>query len=556
MPRTAKTRLLSTASLSLLILSIAAFMTRALPLSMSRLPFNNDSMTELGITSEILSSGHLQFAPGTFWYGTHSINTPILNVVLAFFSSLLGVEPEACAQLLASMIAIVTIGGVFLLGRAVSGELRGGVVAGLAAVLFGTFAFTTGSVWKEMLGLSLMVLSFYAFVRRDLMPFRVLTFGLLIVIPFVHHLVAAVVFLAFANLLVWLWFHAIVNHQPKRRQLLDTFMIAIPAGVAAFYYSAVSLDRFVEVSSPLKLLLLISGFCVVSLIGILALSVTSHAKWSFAPLVGLGLTTVVLMDYFGFIFPYQPSASDLYVLLGLTTAFVVAVAWYGAELILETRARYRALQVALLISPMTIIGFGMLEGLSNSSQQVLYRSFDFLDLFLFIGLAVGLVGFRKRHIKHYGKLGAAIITSLLITFPFAYASSSLLGVRHDTQLYEVDGLMWLGEHANPESVVTDERLGYVARSTIGVPKDASLPFWLSNDEPFPPYMWYYVMEYSWTTEGVNNFPEGKFVLPEHTYDKVSAAANLFFVCGPVDDPMLILLPSEIGTHSIYDLSGY
>jgi len=536
---------------SLLILLFAAFMTRLLPLAISQYPFNNDSITESLMSAGILDGGHLVSSSDPRWMWTHANFTPVFNIVLAFFAGLLGTTPFACAQVFGAAMAVTTIGGVYLLGRLVSGSERGAVAAAFMAVMFGTFVFTTGSIWKEMMGLSLLAVALFAYLRRDSIEFRALLFLLLLTIPFVHHLVAAVTFLAFANLLVWSVFFAFSRGTLTRTNLFDLATISIPGAIAVIYYSIAGFDSMIQTSSAVNILSIVAGFIGMNVICIVILSIRRHVKWSFAPLVGVGVGTLILLDYSGYVFHYSTSATRAYVLLGLSTAFIVGLAWFGSEVILETRPRYRAFQLALLLSPLTILGLGAIQGSTLTGQKIFYRSFDFLDFFIFLGAAAALVEMHSRRKNLYRIVGAFMIISIAISFPFSYASQSLLGVRHDTQGYELDALDWMGNQPEAKSIVSDERISYLARSVLGVFKSSSLPQFLATNTPFPSYLWFYIVEDSWTTIGVNNYPYGELVVNSSYYEKMTEAADVFYLGGPANDNLVIFLASPLGSNSIY-----
>ncbi len=536
---------------SLLILLFAAFMTRLLPLAISQYPINNDSITESLISTEILNSGHLVSHSDPHWMWTHTGLTPVLNILLAFFAGLLGTTPLACAQVFGAATAVTTIGGVYLLGRLVSGSERGAITAAFMALMFGTFVFTTGSIWKEMIGLSLLIVALFAYLRRDSMEFRALMFLLLLIIPFVHHLVAAVTFLAFANLLVWSLFFAFSRGTFTKTNLFDLATISIPGVVAAICYSIVGFDSTIQTSSATSLLTIVVGFIGMTVMSIVILSIRRHAKWSFAPLVGLGVGALILLDYSGYVFHYSTSATRAYVLLGLSTAFIVALAWYGSEVILERRPRFRAFQLALLLSPLTILGFGAIQGTTLNGLKIIYRSFDFLDLFIFLGAAAAVVEIHSRRKNLYQIVGAFMIISLVVSFPFSYASQSLLGVRHDTQGYELDALEWMGDQPKAKSIISDERICYLARSVIGVSKGSSLPQYIATNTSVPYYLWFYIMEDSWTTIGVNNYPHGELVVNLSYYERMTEAADVFYLGGPASDNLVVFMTSPIGSNTIY-----
>ncbi len=531
----------------LAILVVAAFLTRLLPLHFSQYPFNNDSLTEIRTAAEIIESGRLGPSAEANLSITHDVATPAFAVIIAFFASLLGVSPAECGQVLCALIATSTVGLAYLLGRMFSGHSRGGVATAFAALLFGSFVFTTGSVWKMMLGINLFLLVVLAYTGRASPRFRALMFIVLLLMPLVHHLATAISLLLFAYLLVWSWFYAVVKMSLTRRHMLDLFSIAVPGALAMYYYSYVELDRLVQFSSPARILVLLLGFAAMSVITVFMLSRKKHIRFTLSPLVGIGLAALLLLDFYGYLFPYETSASDFYIVLVLATGFVVALGWFGAEISVEKRPQVRAVHVALFVAPITIIGFAFSHGLSLLSHQILYRSFDFLDVFLFLGIGIALVEVYNRRKKLYPFLGAVVIAALVLSFPFGYWSGELLGVRHDTQAYEVDAFTWIDGRDRVVVLITDERMSYIAKNMVGLKADPSLPYFLGN---YPEYRWYYVLEDSWTTAGVNYYPYGKFVYPQEDFDVNLAITNVFYIGGPADDRIIMFSSSLIGGNTI------
>lgn len=546
-----------TGAKALVVILIAAFTTRLLPLSISQYPFNNDSLGICVLASSILDSRYLDASTGAPWYSTHGGATPAMNVVLAFISSVLGTTPLQCAQVLVSVLSVLTVGCVFLLGRQVSGGLRGGIASSFAAIMMGTFAFVTGSAWKEMMGIALLVLLLVAYLHRDHMKFRLLMFALLMLMPLVHHLVALVALLLVAYLLCWSWVFAFANGLPKRRHLEDLAVTGTSVVWAVAYYSAISFNRISLVSSPSRLAIFGVSFILVSMVAIMVLTMRTHSKRTYAPFVGGGLIAIVSLDYFGFFFPYTPSATYAYFFLVASSGFLLALAWYGTEVIMERKPLFRAVQIALIVSPISILGYGLVSGFSPVSFQIVYRTFDFVDIFMFLGIGTAFVWLYEHRRKSYTAIGFLTIAFLLVSFPFAYASESLLGVRHDTQAYEVDSIRWLSEHVDSPFLVSDERIGHIAESTVGIEKHAALPDVLKRNTTVTdlPVIAICLMEDSWTTEGVNDFPHGKVVLAASNYTWVLETANVFYIGGPVTDRAVIFTISGVGLSAIYMLGA-
>ncbi len=523
----------------LLIIVILAITTRSLPLSFSQYPYNNDSLIETGMAAEILETGHLRFSHDSPWFGTHSTATPALNILLSFASSAIGVSPLGFAQFLTAALAVVTLCIIFLLAWTIIGDPKGALVAVLAAAFFGTFLFTTGSSWKAALGIAMLSFLFFSYIKRADPRYRILVIVILMIMPTVHHQVAAVAYLAVAYLCVWSWVFAAANSSMSRRNYLDTLTVVPPIVIALAYYMVTLGDRFEIISSPVSIALFGSSFIFLALISSFVLLLRSHVKWSFAPAVAVGIVIGLLLSTS--IFSYTSSASEVYVVLIIATGVVVGFAWHGAETIIERRPLYRAVLLAMLMAPLTVILFGMGLGSGALSNQIFYRSFDYADFFIFVGLGASASVFSSRKTIIESSVVPAIVVALLVTLPFGYYTADLLGVRHDTAAYEVDAVRWLGAHADSPVVVSDERIGRIAYSTIWVEKHAYLPHDLVTGEPLQRSM-FYILEGSWTTVGVNDYPYGRAVIPQSVIDSVFASSNLLYIGGPRSDMLSMYLP--------------
>ncbi len=531
---------------ALFILLVAGFLTRLLPLSISQFPFNNDGLTECRLASSILDTGHLRVFSDAVDGTTHSLATPAMDILLAYASSVLGLSPFDCSQVLIATVSLVTIGGIYMIAREFSGGIVGGVTAGLMAVMMGTFVFTTGSVWKGSLGIAFLVMILVSLVRRDELRFRVVCFALLMIVPLVHHLVATVALLAAAFPLVWSWFLAVTTRSVRKRNVADLVMIAVPTTWTVFYYSTVSFDRFLALSSISNVVLLIGGFLALCGVAIVILSMKTHSKMTYAPLLGIGMVVLLILDYSGYLYSYAPSAPEYYLFLVVAFGFMISVAWYGSEIILERRPRYNAVHLGLLLAPLAVMGYGFFGGFSSSSHQIIYRSFDFADIFIFIGGGSAVFWLFSNRRKAYPIVAGLIIVSLAVSFPFAYDTQTLLGVRHDTQAYEVDGIKWIAGAQSHPHMVSDERLSYIGQAMADIPKDNSLPTHFATNYTLPPF-WIGVLEYNWLSTGVNNYPDGLVVVSQSDYVRVMEYSNVLYIGGPLADRLFIYSTSYVGT---------
>lgn len=529
---------------ALFLMCLAGFLTRLLPLSISQYPYNNDSLVECGMTVEIAESGHLRFSPNSPWAGTHSAATPLMNVVFAFTTESLGTDIWHISQLLIAVFFLLTVSSLFLLAREMIGSSAGAIGACLSALAFGTFVFTTGSVWKESMGIALLPFLLYCYIMRRRPSYRILFLVTMATLPAVHHLVALIAYLMLSFLLMWSWTFAVMNSSLSRRIYLDTAMI-LPLTVAALVYYLVTVaDRGEIFASPLEPMLFLTSFLCVSLLAFMVLLMRYNAKRTFAPIVGGALLTVLLLDYSGYIYPYVPSASQTYIVLIASSSVVIGVAWYGAEQFLMIRPVYKAVLVGMLISPLIMMLFGLGLGINSISLQIFYRVFDFADFFLFLGIGYSIHSFRIKSESRAFLITLVVIASLIATFPFGYYTSGTLGVRHDTAAYEVDAIEWFGWHMDSPRIVSDERLGRIAFSILWVEKRPGLPGMLQNGDPLSGGD-VYLMEDSWTTVGVNNYPYGRVVVARSLYESILHEYNVVYIGGPISDRIFGFAPPMI-----------
>jgi len=530
------------------VIVIAAFMTRLWPLAFSSYPFNNDGLTECTLAAQILASGHLIILPDGHIGTTHSTAIPAMNIVIAYASSALGVDPYRFGQILAAVVSLLTISGIYVLGRRFSGDVRGGIASALMGVMMGTFVFTTGSVWKEAFGLGLIALLLVAFIWRNEPRFRILCTITLAMLPLVHHLVAVVALLMVAYPVVWGWFHALSKHSVRQRHWEDLAMVVLPAIWLYVYYSTVSLDSFEIVLSKMGPLLIVVAFAVLSFIQIAVFSLKSHSKLTFAAIPGMIVIVLSVLDYFGYFYPYTPTAPLVSLMLIFAFGVFVSVAWYGTEFAMEFRHRYRAVHFGLLLAPATIIGFSVLEGFTSSSQKALYRSFDFVDIFIFMGVGLAISSAFSLRKRAYPVLAAVMIIFLAMSFPFGYYSDQTLGVRHDTQSYEVDAIKWLAHSQSNPQMMSDERIAYMGLAIADIPLDNGIVPSIVGNITLPPH-WFVAFDDSYFTSGVNDYPRGFAIIPFSNSTKVISASDVMYIGGPDSDHITIMATSNIG-HEI------
>ena len=530
----------------LFVLCLLVFCTRLLPLAISQYPFNNDGITESRIASDIVSSGHLTFPDEAFYLGTqHSVVTPAYNVLLAFVAVTVGSTPFEVAQITVTFTSLITVVGVYLLTLYLTRDPKAALCAALVLSLFGTFVFLTGSTWKESLGIALMVLLVIAYVRRESRVMLALELMILFILPFVHHLVCFLSFLLVAYLTVWSVLFGLRARTLCRRHYVDMAVVAVPLATTLASYYWLDMDRLSYFSSVKGLVAMSASFVFLSVAVYLLLNRKKHIRFTMSPLPSVVMFSIFLWDYFNPIFPYSSGYPSSILLLGVVTGTLLSVAWYGFERTVGSRSIYRSVPIGLLVPVLTLFIYALISGPTLFSHQILYRSYDFADLSIALGIGVAVAHLGTKARRQFA-LVVLVMVVLLLSFPFGYMSDSLIGVRHDTQAYEVDALTWAdGAVGNDMFIQTDERLAYNARALFDFAKSPGLPVVLNSYE-IPNRAIYCMLELSWITHGVNSYPNGYIVLDEDHLLLVLQMSNILYAGGPESDELLIFRTSSIG----------
>jgi hypothetical protein len=322
-------------------------------------------------------------------------------------------------------------------------------------------------------------------------------------------------------------------------------MVVLPAIWLYLYYKTVSLDSFETALSKMGLLFVIGAFVVLSFVQIAVLSIKNHRKRTFAAIPGIIVIVLSVLDYFGYVFPYTPTAPHVYLVLIFAFGVFVSIAWYGTEFTMESGHRYRAVQLGLLLAPATVVAFGALEGFTIISHKSIYRSFDLVDIFIFLGVGVAISSAFSLRKRIYPILAAAMIVFLVLSFPFGYYSDQTLGVRHDTQSYEVDAVMWLSHSQSRPQLISDERIAYMGLAMAGIPKDPGLVGVISGDV-LTSHHWFIAFDDSYLTSGVSDYPRGLVIIPLSNSTRMIDASDVMYIGGPQSDRVIILASSIIG----------
>lgn len=534
----------------LAIIALLAFSTRLLPIAISSYPFNNDSLAECAIASDIINAGHIEYDQSRFYYGTHTSLTVVYQVLLAFVASAVGANPVSIAQV---TTAILTVGSVctgYLISIEISRQRKRALAGAMFLSLFGTLVFFTGSAWKMSLGFALLALVAYAYMkRRDFSMFSLEIIALGIIV-FTHHVAALIALLFLSFLTAWSVSVAIWRKTFAQNHLLDIAILCPLAALAFSYYWFNSLDRLLIVTDIFGAFAFVMAVVLVGVAMVLALSRRKHSPRSFAPIPATLVFGAFAIDYFFPLFPYSRISPPYVLVLGIAFGVCVYLAWIGFEDIVESKSRFRAIPLGLVLPSLTLVLFGVFLGMSSSSHQIIYRTFDFAGLGIAVGISTGLWRFRKRSTAEM-ILVSCFLVALIVSFPFAYATGTLVGVRHDTQQYEVDTMEWLRENLPVDySVRSDERLSYIAEAISDFEKKPYLPLMLTKETVPVTENTFLILEEEWINVGVSDYPRGYFIYEEAHIGQILDYSNVVYIGGPSSNSAIAFAISDLGYEAV------
>ncbi|MBU0685133.1 MAG: hypothetical protein KJ653_04710, partial [Candidatus Thermoplasmatota archaeon] len=518
---------------------LTALLARSLSLQWSPLPYNIDGLSELRIIREILSTHHLDFSSVPSSDETYVPDMPMLALLLAFFSSALGVDPASNSQLMTALLGSISVSILYLVFRQHWKTHRGAIASALVLALTGSFVFSSGCTWKESLGFVLVAFALYAYPLRQELPYRLLLTLSLLLSPFTHHHITIVLF-------VMVTFAVIIDianrqkdqHRLTRQELIDGVTVVSVWAVAVLYYWHVHLP-YIDYLSPTTDLYLYLAVASLMLLTVVRMSLMDRPLTRLPLGLAVPLTGAVLMvlNYYHPVFPGLPGPASLIAVPFLAYLILVVPAWEGARIALPPRGPTKNLLLAMILGPLSLIIFALLRSNDAMSQLIVYRTFDFVIPAFALLIGVGFAYIVKGRARAIGMAaGASLVIICASTLPIAYSSQELFGVENQTYWFEYDAVQWFSEHG-VESYASDQRLSETGARLFDLNGYRGLPYDLRegidlNSSSF------YVLETDWNSTGAQEFPFGVVVIDS---DRIIAAlndSNVFYVGGPAGNHII------------------
>lgn len=550
----------------MLILFMAALSVRLIPTTGSDLPYNIDGFPLARISEMIISTGGVP--DHTLQAGLISYNAklPVFSLLLSVFSLTLGIEP---LDLLPYFCAIVGSLSVIIVYAFVNSLTKNQVAAISAAVFLaftGFFVYVTTAAMKQLVGIVMLCFLLWVYSRRDEWQFRAISIGLLIVLPWTHHLTSLVAFIIVSIISVVSIFQ---DDSYERSWSKNSVMeLALGPGIgllALAYYRAVNMEFFSDVSNLNDAVLLLS-VCIISLAIVFMLTrpVTTRPWFIFRIKESRGLPlyavfdekTLVLIGALGLL--YLNSKTSIFTAAPMTTprllnmivpyALLGILAVAGLNIIRYSRFPNKTIILATTITPLALMMFSALRGLDIFNFTLTYRAFNFIDIALaiLVGVAVAYliklsIEFSRRHaaLKAIPPPIFAIFCALCIaSLPLAYSNLETFGIQEVTEEHEFEAMEWVAS-AGISNITTDQRYTDIIEPYFNVSGNME-EFWRLSKGSVKKGQ-NIMLSDNWTVMGAQMSILDRIVFSESMMEGLKNSGNVIYSGGPASSRITVII---------------
>lgn len=525
--------------LAILFICLSATMVRLLPLAESGNPYHLDGIVEARYSDRIAETGSLDPDPDTHYSSTHTIHTPSYNALTAMVSLLTGETSYDFLQLMLIPITLLIILGTFLLASRLSDSARVGSIAMTALAFYGPFVLVTQGTLKEVIGLSLLPLLLLSFYLRTDIRMRVLSSSLLLVMPFIHHLVALIAVIAIGLVSTAEFLQARKKGAIRPFNVLDLLITVVAADELALYYILVRFDRleYLTPENGLYLFLVIT-FLLFLLLFYLG-SRCASMRWVRATWVAVSCV-MIAVAVVGIVSPIYTDEQPNYILLSapfLATLVISSIGLLGIIIWASGRSAAKTLYMAMTLAPLSLILYAFLRAVDLLSLNVLARGVVFVDFSLMIGLATFIaLELKNRKARESIAICSVLLIILVASLPMAMNSERYNAVRNDVNSYEIDGIGWA--IGNFFDIQTDRHYSAVARNLYDADEDSSLVRRLEGSLPIESGTTMVVSE-RWVDIGTNDLPFGWIEIDNISLEMTIADSDLIYIGGPAEAKILV-----------------
>lgn len=547
--------------LPLLALFVIGLSVRVIPLTFSDLPYNIDGFPLVRLTQDIIDDGHwtMSYPEGTSNTLIYNSKMPIFSLIMAEFSLMLGIPPMEVIPFTLAIIASTAIITIYMLAYLITRNRVVAFFAGLALALNGLYVYLGCAIMKETIGLVLLPLILYLYAHREDPRKRALAALLLLMLPLIHHLTTWIVFTMITLLAVT------SNYEKWHRGTfgLGELVLDLVLGPMLFvftviYYNQVDMVFFKRISNNNDIMLFLSVLLIGILFGLSyskprkkRIKTPIFSKLILIPILGI---LALVINHYKRLFTGAMRTNTIFLIYFIPYIVFAMIGFVGVNVIGTRKNRYRPLIASIFLGILTVMTFAVLKGLDAFTYNLVYRTYDFMDVGLAICIGVGagyLINSFARN-RYLGKInffstwqfksvmGVVFIVLCLLTLPLAYNNEKFHNVQDVTHEYEFEAMIWLDENVEKETTHTNQRLADIINPYFDKECDSLLPWKLRDREGIDSGSVLFI-EDKWTSKGAQMYPMEPTILSNKTFQDTLNSNNLIYSGGPEENKVYIII---------------
>jgi len=527
-------------ALAIVVVILGGVAIRAHTLADSQYPYILDGLLEARYAEHIAGTGYLTPEHGASYEGSHTTSTPAYDVFVAQSALFTGEDPLFLIGGMAAPLSMLTLLGVYVLARRLTDNLRVATVALMGTAAYGPFVIVTQASWKECFGMSLLPFLMISFLMRKDPRMRVISTLLLLMMPFVHHLIALIAILtiaifSFARLLL-----AKRAGGVGSTEIMDVFVSVVSLNFMALYYGYMQFDRL-EYLTPDNGLYLFIGLAIMITIGVYYIAergISALGRSAMLVTITAGLLFLLGMNFLSPIGTVGENALWAVSIPMIAGIILTVVGICGISILASTIGESKAFYFSLISAPFAIIIYGLLRAEDLLSLDIITRTIDLLDIGVMIGLGTFVAyALKKRGGAHSLLLTSAICVLILLTLPFAIDSERYAGTRNNIYAYEVDAINWTIGNSMGEEIDSDSHFSQVGNFFDGDIDQTLVKRFIGSLSFHSGVMM--VGSERWTSIGVKDMPYGWIKVDPQSFESELERSNVLYIGGPSGSQIVV-----------------
>jgi len=500
---------------------------RFLPLLHSSLPFNIDGFPQVKLAENIIHSHEIEIGYGSnlIYYNS---KFPVLPSMLAFFSMVSGYSPLEISQTLMPFIVSFVPVVMYIFLRHMFKNMTASMIGALFLVFQGFFVYLTTALIKESIGFLFIIIIYACYTQRNRdRKYFALSWIMLLTLPLIHHLTFWIGITTLIYVTLIDWFRDFKYRKLRTANVIgDVIMLFTSLLSGVVYYSMFQLDMYRKLASLNEVFLFLSVFVLLLIPGIYTSVYRSKSRFFLTLFIPAEAMILIFLNSSGVLFPSTVELPMEFLLLLIPFIIISFMSVYGWLIHLSFRNE-NAMLTALFIGPAAVYNFAISLGLSKYTFDIVYRSADFLDFAIAVGVTVFIGYYLKKDRNSMRKFTVLIATVIIVSL--SYMPTMYLdrigGVKDITSEGEMNSMEWVDRYSGNFSIATDDRYFSIMEPYFGCDCNSYTVIDILLQKGT--YDMIFMNKY-WLTDGAEYISSQKQVMDNETYTFINTEYNKIY----------------------------